>query len=646
MAEDTGETMEMATVAEAKSPSKRQLAERIDALADQAAQLERQTAALGADLQRLHGAQNGLSEIMGRLAGQVERLAGKGDELEVTLHRTLREGGAGVGPDQDALVGLARTTDLEGLWARLDALDSREGGGGQQDLTALRQGIAALETTLEDSRRHTADLEARLASLSLAEGPITRLEEQIAAGRADLERLAQRLALLETEADQDTALVVLEDRLVQLEMGLGSAGNAVQDALSGVATRLDGMESDLQALQDRYAALAEADGRLGASLEALRGQAVTPQAADEKAAGEARLNALEQGLEATRAQVEELGSALDTSTAEAAAVRQRDQARDQRIGAQASALRVLGWGGVVAILLVVALSVAGYLLSDQKRHAQQVTLEGQLQRLDQRIAAAAGVDPQAAARVQAQLNDLQRQLEQAGQREGVASLEAQEVNMTQALDDLGRRVVGLEERMAGEAPPPTGSSVAAPPAASPGPAPPSPQEAHVSHSSTSGAAPATVQRSEGRSEMDARPDGAAIKPVAHRAGRPQARHGRAPRTVARSAAPPPAPPSDQTGAVDLAQWQQAQDKGRFTLQLTALTKRAELAGFVRRHGLQGQVVWTRSESKGRTWYVLLHGIYPDSARAGEAARALRAKHRGVNAWVRRIPREAQIQVLP
>ncbi|RLJ21182.1 hypothetical protein DJ031_03565 [bacterium endosymbiont of Escarpia laminata] len=99
------------------------------------------------------------------------------------------------------------------------------------------------------------------------------------------------------------------------------------------------------------------------------------------------------------------------------------------------------------------------------------------------------------------------------------------------------------------------------------------------------------------------------------------------------AAPEPQVPLDP---LDKNNWLLEQNPEHYTLQWIGVEQLASLRRFVARHGLEKQAGYIRTKRKGKAWYVLLWGVYPERDAAQKAKRKLPRSLRGRDVWARTV----------
>jgi septal ring-binding cell division protein DamX/type II secretory pathway predicted ATPase ExeA len=82
-------------------------------------------------------------------------------------------------------------------------------------------------------------------------------------------------------------------------------------------------------------------------------------------------------------------------------------------------------------------------------------------------------------------------------------------------------------------------------------------------------------------------------------------------------------------------WVLAQEPGTFTLQLFGSHEQKNAEAFIRQHHLGQAAHVFVSERKGKDWYSVVYGVYPDQAAASSASKTLPASLKKIKPWVRR-----------
>ena len=82
-------------------------------------------------------------------------------------------------------------------------------------------------------------------------------------------------------------------------------------------------------------------------------------------------------------------------------------------------------------------------------------------------------------------------------------------------------------------------------------------------------------------------------------------------------------------------WVLSQEPGKFTLQLFGSHEQKNAETFIQRHRLGKQANVFVSERKGKDWFSVVYGVYPDQAAARAASVTLAASLKKIKPWVRR-----------
>ena len=83
------------------------------------------------------------------------------------------------------------------------------------------------------------------------------------------------------------------------------------------------------------------------------------------------------------------------------------------------------------------------------------------------------------------------------------------------------------------------------------------------------------------------------------------------------------------------EWVLAQEPGTFTLQLFGSHEVKNAEEFIRQHKLGKEANYFVSEHKGKDWYSVVYGVYPDQAAASAAIKTLPTSLHKIKPWVRR-----------
>ena len=89
-------------------------------------------------------------------------------------------------------------------------------------------------------------------------------------------------------------------------------------------------------------------------------------------------------------------------------------------------------------------------------------------------------------------------------------------------------------------------------------------------------------------------------------------------------------------------WAQAQQAGRYTIQLVGTHGHGSLNGFLAQHELGTEGAVFNTTHQGRPWHVVFYGIYPSVEKAVEARKGLPAGLTAAGPWVRRLPKSGAI----
>lgn len=82
-------------------------------------------------------------------------------------------------------------------------------------------------------------------------------------------------------------------------------------------------------------------------------------------------------------------------------------------------------------------------------------------------------------------------------------------------------------------------------------------------------------------------------------------------------------------------WVLSQSPEKFTLQLFGSHELENAKAFIRQHQIGGQAKYFVSEHKGKIWYSVIYGVYPDRDAAQSAMKTLPASLKAIKPWVRR-----------
>jgi len=101
-------------------------------------------------------------------------------------------------------------------------------------------------------------------------------------------------------------------------------------------------------------------------------------------------------------------------------------------------------------------------------------------------------------------------------------------------------------------------------------------------------------------------------------------------------APEPATPVN--GVLESPNWVLVQDSEQFTVQMSASTERASVEAFLERNDLPAPNSIFTFDRDGRTWYALVHGLYPSIGEARTAIERMPAEAQSNQPWIRAIGR--------
>ena len=85
-------------------------------------------------------------------------------------------------------------------------------------------------------------------------------------------------------------------------------------------------------------------------------------------------------------------------------------------------------------------------------------------------------------------------------------------------------------------------------------------------------------------------------------------------------------------------WLLSQDGTTYTIQIVGVSSEKSLLDFIKRNGMlkQDEIAYYESTFRGKPWFQLLYGIYPDKQAAGLAAHKLPENIRQAGPWIRKI----------
>ncbi len=493
--------------------------------------------------------------------------------------------------------------ELDTMISRLDELArgrAQDSQGTRTDLESLQAQLAKFEGGL-----HTLDEHGKLSDgrLERAAEDLSSLREHTdtVAGRLDeMSEVPERVSDLETLTgpmsdrlnSQDVGLVQLREQLDRLEQAAEELAGRVADEAGRIAVQAEKSASD----QDRLTALIQEVSQNGMDLSAVISKLDTLQESDgqlernllETSERANRLadqdRYLERALEAAREKFSDFGSALDDTGSSIDAVQRDYRGLDGKIGDLRSGQRAMAWSGVVAAVVLLTLSVAGYLLSENKQRVEREDVAGRLDRMERRTAGLMPIDGEAIVPGQGpKIEGLRQRVDNLDQRVSDLSVSVaqqpdfsadgqgrtERANMLLAMDDLSQRLGELE--------------------------------------SATVQMPAPVS-----SPVDKGDDGEQ----------------------------PASPPKPENTAQAESPWAKGRRSGFYTVQVLGVRDPASLRAYVRNKGLKGDLAQYRTELGGKPWYVLFQGIH---ANRGDARGAARSS--GGKSWARPMPRGGDIQPL-
>jgi septal ring-binding cell division protein DamX len=96
------------------------------------------------------------------------------------------------------------------------------------------------------------------------------------------------------------------------------------------------------------------------------------------------------------------------------------------------------------------------------------------------------------------------------------------------------------------------------------------------------------------------------------------------------------PPAQIALSLPDANWLLGQAQDAYTIQILGTHSPKNLTRFIRSQGLDEGLAYYTIERKGKDWFVLVQGVYPDRATARLARAQLPEKVRANNPWIRRL----------
>ena len=96
-------------------------------------------------------------------------------------------------------------------------------------------------------------------------------------------------------------------------------------------------------------------------------------------------------------------------------------------------------------------------------------------------------------------------------------------------------------------------------------------------------------------------------------------------------------PLSTVGGGVMKTWSEARAAGRWTLQMSGFHRQDSLARFIQSEGLEKDTLIHKTRFQGKTWYVVLHGIFDTAKEARAVAAQLPPGLVAQKPWVRAIP---------
>ncbi len=587
---------------------------------------------IGQEAQRLSFLQEKFDSDSRELQAMASHQARQRDELEALIAR-LEE--LEQGRERD---GEASRTDLEALQAKLNAFESGLHALGQQTDHRLQQTAGEVQALQE----RTDSVTGRLDALSEMPGRLSELENLTSpmSGRLDsqddtLAQLRQQLDGLEQAAEELSGRVADEAGRIALQ---AEKSETDQERLTELAEEVNQNGLDLASVIARLEGLQESDGQLERSLEETRERAGRLAEQD---------HYLERALEAAQEKFADLGNALDNTGSSISEVQKSHQGLDDRITDVRSSLRVLGWSGVAVAVLLLTLSVGGYLFSEEQRRAERDVLDKRLAKLDRSLSEMPLAAAEKAPDVSPQLDDLHQRMENLDRRfadlsvavaeqpdvESRDRMERNQVNMLSAMDALSERIGELEDvagaQKQAEAEKAQADAVAETPASA------TKQEAPSLAPAADQEGPLPVKDAKEEADpAETKPDAPTAKQVEPASSEP------APKPAPEAEPIKPAPEKTQAEKPAAPQdpWRAARKSGAYTVQILGVGKPDSIPSYVRKKGLGGELAGFETRRKGKPWFVLFKGIHATRAQARQAAAAF-----GKSAWARQIPKTGALK---
>jgi DamX protein len=112
-----------------------------------------------------------------------------------------------------------------------------------------------------------------------------------------------------------------------------------------------------------------------------------------------------------------------------------------------------------------------------------------------------------------------------------------------------------------------------------------------------------------------------------------------PKTIPQQEAQPaPVVPKSAAHEIQREKWLLSQDGRAYTVQIVGVSNEKSMLDFIKRNGMlkQNEMAFYESTFRGKPWFQLLYGIYPDKQTARLAANELPENIRQAGPWIRRM----------
>jgi septal ring-binding cell division protein DamX/chromosome segregation ATPase len=427
-------------------------------------------------VEQLNRQRDTLSE---RLEEETERLAEHAGRGEATAQKVADvEGNIEQLKQQISVLQQAQQQETQGLGGRLDEL----GEGHRQLADENRLLIAQLRERIEQlgeaQERIDEGGQTLVEKLDLSDERVQALQQDsqtLAQRLQDMADLPERVSQLEQRvspideklAEQGESLTNIRDLLSQLQRSTGELSERIsaeaervnqqhlesdaanQSTMAQLAKDIATCREALSLAEAKIGDLGDSGGRLQSEL-----QETARRIADLAQRDQQRLRM----IEAAQDKLGDLNTALDVNADALQRSAQRDQRQDSEIVKVQGAQRLLTWVGAAAALLLIALSLTGYWLADDKQQSQREALMAQLTALEQRLSASALGKPEQLQSLAEDMSDLKLHvrtldsrfddmplLEPASDSPPPDDYALQQNNIMQALDELNARLAEIEK---------------------------------------------------------------------------------------------------------------------------------------------------------------------------------------------------------